>query len=574
METIRRITERKIPGIVSIGLCYGDLKGTMSRDLLIMSENLIQYYGTSSMEIQRVTSSTRYALPNYDYQFTYNGKTCVAILHFVNLGRTSHFIPYVKIGNDWYNGDNEKGFLRKRLDPPSVTTSYYSNREYTSSFIEGLCFYIDPTEITDIQYNEKSLTGVPTPGQTGVSCGEDSIQVIFMWANGYREQFRKKFNDISMLPEVIKGGELLNTNISDTAILSYLDELIKHDWAKALLNPVDTYYKDVLKFFMLMMLKFKSFEIQPRERIYAARNNTTTGLSLEERLSDGALAEKNGRVLQARAALEQYPIEKARWEVNLGVKRSTREDQLARNAVIRRLQREELIEATPSILAAIPTYNRNLFKIKEARTELERLYKGPPSDQRKQLEEKEFNIDDLIYEFIDTMPYKNRPWFTELPEIIISLRRRVVLAKEIGILDKSDTSTLGNWDEFVKMPKVGLFVEPNLIKTKPVVISLTQIINDFILRNGITDTPEVREALLEQITVAAKENKIRELPPSNSIGRRIVTSNFATWLDSPGGGLVLPAKEGGKRKFTKHRKTRKSKNTYKFKKTRKHKHLL
>jgi hypothetical protein len=142
----------------------------------------------------------------------------------------------------------------------------------------------------------------------------------------------------------------------------------------------------------------------------------------------------------------------------------------------------------------------------------------------------------------------------------------VAAAKEVGYLDKSDTTTLGNWDEFVKMPKIGLSIPQDLIKKKPVVISLNQIINDFILRNGIADTPEIREALLEQITVATKENKIKELTPSNSIGRRVVTSNFGTWTDSPGGGLVLPAKGGGKSKFMKTRKTRKSK---KHRKTRK-----
>lgn len=572
-----RRSERKIPGIVSIGLCYGSLTGTSVNYLMNMSETLIQYYGTSSMEIYNVKSSIVYALPNYDYQLTRNGKTCVAVLQVIKINdKEVHAIPYVKIGNHWYNGDNDRGFLRKRLHPPSVTTSYSSNPEDKTHFLEGMCFYIDPAEITDVQYNGISLTGVPTPGQTGSSCGPDSIQVILMWANGYREQFRKKFNHISMLPEVIKGGDLFNRNISEKAILSYLNELIELDWAKALLNPVDTYYKDTLKFFMLMMLKFKSFELQPRQRIYGAKNNTTKGLSLEEKLSDGALAETNGRVAAARKALEYEPFQKAIRQENLVGKRAIREIYAIRDVEIERLQKEELVALTPSIIAAIPTYNRNLHKIKAARSELERLYKEPPSDERKQLEEEQFNIDDLIYEFIDTMPYKTRPWFIELPETIMSLRRKVLHAKEQGILDNSDTSTLGKWDEF----KVGLFVEQDLIKPKPVVISLSQIINDFILRNGIADTPEVREALLEQITVAAKENKIKELSPSNSIGRRIVTSNFATWLDSPGGGLVLPAKEGGKRKvtkhrkFTKHSKTRKFTKHRKFKKTRKHKHLL
>jgi hypothetical protein len=31
-----------------------------------------------------------------------------------------HFIPYIKIGNTWYNGDNEIGFLRKRKGPPTA----------------------------------------------------------------------------------------------------------------------------------------------------------------------------------------------------------------------------------------------------------------------------------------------------------------------------------------------------------------------------------------------------------------------------------------------------------------------
>jgi hypothetical protein len=565
MYGIRRNTERKIAGKVSVELCYGDSSGTMVYDLYTMSESLIQYYGTSSMKIQYVSSSIVYALPNYDYQFTVNGKTCVGILHFFKLNTSNHFIPYVKIGNDWYNGDNETGFLRKRLHPPSVTTSYSSKPEYKSSFIGGICFYIDPAEITDIQYNGKSLTGVPTPGQTGVSCGGDSIQVIFMWANGYREQFRKKFNDISMLPEVIRGGELLNRkNISDKAILSYLAELIELDWAKALLNPSDTYHKDPLKFFMLMMLKFKSFELQPRDHIYAAGNNTTTGLSLEEKMSNGALAEWNGRAERAREALKEEALEIARWRDNVvGAKRATRNIEAIRNAEIARAEKEKLEATTSSIIAAIPTYNRNLIKIKEARSELKRLYEMPPSDQRKQLEEEQFNIDDLIYEFIDTMPYHIRPWFADLPEIIISLRRKVTAAKDTGFLNNSDTTTLDDWDSFVKRPKIGLSIDPDLIKPKLAVTQVNQIINDFILRNGIADTPEVREDLLEQITVAAKAKKIMELPPTNS-GRRVVTRYFGIWTDSPDGGLVLPAKEGGKRKMRKTRKTRKYKKTRKI----------
>jgi hypothetical protein len=535
-----------------------------------MSESLIAYYGTSSMKIQYVSSSIVYALPNYDYQFTVNGKTCVGILHFFKLNTSNHFIPYVKIGNDWYNGDNETGFLRKRLHPPSVTTSYSLNPEVKTRLLEGLCFYIDPAEITDVQYNGISLTGIPTPGQSGSSCGEDSIQVIFMWANGYREQFRKKFNHISMLPEVIKGGELFNTNTTEKVILSYLNQLIELDWAKALLNPSDTYYKDTLKFFMLMMLKFKSFELQPRQRMYGAKNNTTKGLSLEEILSDGAFAETDGRAAAARKVLEHEPLERARREVTVAGKRAMREIDAIRDAEIERLQKEELVALTPSIIAAIPTYNRNLHKIKAARSELERLYKEPPSDERKHLEEEQYNIDDLIYELIDTMPYKTRPWFADLPEIIMSLRRKILLAKEKGFLDKSDTSTLGNWDEFVKMPKfdLSLSVEPELIKPKFVVILVNQIINDFILRNGIADSPEVREDLLGQITVAAKAKKITELEPSN-LGRRVVTSTFGTWTDSPGGGLVLPAKEGGKPKMCKTRKYKKHRKTRKFTKHRK-----
>jgi hypothetical protein len=256
-----RETKRKIPGSMLVPLCKGDDSGILTTELYNMSSEIIKHYGTPSMKVIHLDELRIGHLPLI---LNNTQEECVAIIFTFELGTYSHFVPYVKIGNDWYNGDDQLGYLRRKVYEPSIDTPYFSSSEGGYSKIkEALVFSIESKDIRDNQYSSgRSLTGIPTPGQTGVSCGSDSLQVVFMWANGYRNNFVDIFKRISDYPEVIKGGELLNLETTTTKdIITYVEEEKDKILTRASLSIPNT---EVDRFFIILLLKYKSFELEPR----------------------------------------------------------------------------------------------------------------------------------------------------------------------------------------------------------------------------------------------------------------------------------------------------------------------
>jgi hypothetical protein len=83
-----------------------------------------------------------------------------------------------------------------------------------------------------------------------------------MWANGYRNHFVDIFKRISDYPEVIKGGELLNLETTTTQdIITYVEEEKDKILTRASLSIPNT---EVDRFFIILLLKYKSFELEPR----------------------------------------------------------------------------------------------------------------------------------------------------------------------------------------------------------------------------------------------------------------------------------------------------------------------
>ena len=101
-----------------------------------------------------------------------------------------HFIPYIKIGNTWYNGDNEIGFLRKREGPPTAQSKLINDQgiEDSASYLKSaILLYCDPQIITNPRTNDWS--GRLIFGQLGLSCGPDALQTVLMFADGFYERF-------------------------------------------------------------------------------------------------------------------------------------------------------------------------------------------------------------------------------------------------------------------------------------------------------------------------------------------------------------------------------------------------
>lgn len=118
-------------------------------------------------------------------------KICTGI---VGLFQTSnpevrHFIPYIKIGNTWYNGDNEIGFLRKREGPPTAQTKIINDQgiEDSASYLKSaILLYCDPQSINP---RTDDWSGRLVFGQIGLSCGPDALQTVLMFADGFYERF-------------------------------------------------------------------------------------------------------------------------------------------------------------------------------------------------------------------------------------------------------------------------------------------------------------------------------------------------------------------------------------------------
>jgi hypothetical protein len=117
----------------------------------------------------------------------------VSIEYLKNTGISGrHAKPYIKIGTDWFDGDNELGYLRKRRSPPSIhmPLKILNTPVPEGSIVKASLFYKERRFLTE-QRTGANWVGKPTFGQIGSSCGPDAVLSVLMYADGFHEIFNK-----------------------------------------------------------------------------------------------------------------------------------------------------------------------------------------------------------------------------------------------------------------------------------------------------------------------------------------------------------------------------------------------
>ena len=101
-----------------------DSDGTSIKENVKNIYNIITQFG-EKMEVARFTQEDKL---NWRMETGYNTCTGIICLFQTADPNVRHFIPYIKIGNTWYNGDNEIGFLRKREGPPTAQSKIINDQ--------------------------------------------------------------------------------------------------------------------------------------------------------------------------------------------------------------------------------------------------------------------------------------------------------------------------------------------------------------------------------------------------------------------------------------------------------------
>ena len=143
-----------------------------------------------------VSNRDMYAIIDRDlsgpFQMKVDDFECVGIiaLFVFDKSKKGHFVPYVRVGDTWYNGDSEVGFLRRRSEPPSIFMEW-SNPDIepgTTIITDAVLFYVKSSLIHGGRGDQN---GTLVFGQTDYTCGPDSLQTVLMFADGFYEYFNE-----------------------------------------------------------------------------------------------------------------------------------------------------------------------------------------------------------------------------------------------------------------------------------------------------------------------------------------------------------------------------------------------
>ena len=239
---------------------------TMDSDGATIQENVKNIYNiiTQFGENMLVTRSTQEDKLNWGMKI--GDKTCTGI---VCLFQTSdpevrHFIPYIKIGNTWYNGDNEVGFLRKREGPPTKQSKIINDRgiENPDTYVvSAILLYCDLRSIEQLRPDDWS--GRLVFGQLGLSCGPDALQTVLMFADGFYERFNLQlYNEIkhNIDPRFSYDGVIANPYSLDDMVVQQIKlskELEQRRTNTSYIN------KDSLEFVAYMFIRYNAIETSP-----------------------------------------------------------------------------------------------------------------------------------------------------------------------------------------------------------------------------------------------------------------------------------------------------------------------
>jgi len=259
----------KLPAGKQIQCLYGPFnEGTSVRDNIDMAQRIIYFYGNRPhMRVGFFDGDGDIQMKDSD------NRECTGMICLFNKGVSNHFIPYVKIGDIWYNGDDEIGYLRKRDGPPTKDSKFVDDRgtQVSSSFIKSaLVFYYDTTAIQHPRTNE-DWSGRLVFGQLGTSCGPDAIQTVLMFADGYYERFNLEiYNNIKLDPRFSFEGVTENPYVKgelqeQKTIL--LDQIVNYSIRKDTVEPVST------NFLLYMFIRYYAIDTSPALE-FTPENNT------------------------------------------------------------------------------------------------------------------------------------------------------------------------------------------------------------------------------------------------------------------------------------------------------------
>jgi hypothetical protein len=197
-----------------------------------------------------------------------------------------HFIPYIKIGNTWYNGDNEIGFLRKREGPPTAQSKLINDQgiEDSVSYLKSaILLYCDPQIITNPRTNDWS--GRLIFGQLGLSCGPDALQTVLMFADGFYERFNLQlYNEMKQYIDPIFSYDGLIANPYSEGDLKNQKIRLSEILVKRRTNNSRSSINTVaLEFLAYMFIRYYGIETSPPLEYTPDENSIRTIVSNNDR---------------------------------------------------------------------------------------------------------------------------------------------------------------------------------------------------------------------------------------------------------------------------------------------------
>jgi hypothetical protein len=209
-----------------------------------------------SEEISEQTAVTHQRDKKDEIEMMMGELECVGVIFLFSFGSIiGHFVPYVRIGDAWYNGDNEVGFLRKRAGPPSVFMQY-SNPSKTRPphgiIADCMCFYVHPSLIRAARGDQN---GTPIFGQTDRTCGPDSLQTTLMFADGFYDYYNQGlYSQLKRLLPARRPSTLaeLKGNIQAFDTKKYLARLTSHEVTPESRGPI--------VFLLVMFSRYRQIE--------------------------------------------------------------------------------------------------------------------------------------------------------------------------------------------------------------------------------------------------------------------------------------------------------------------------
>jgi hypothetical protein len=236
-----------------------DSDGTTRQENVKHIYNIITQFG-EKMVVARFTQEDKLNWP-----MKIENKTCTGIVCLFQTAdpKVRHFIPYIKIDNSWYNGDNEIGFLRKREGPPTAQSKLINDQgieDPDTYVVSAILLYCD---LRSIELRTKDWSGRLVFGQLGLSCGPDALQTVLMFADGFYERFNLQlYNEMRQYinPRFSYDGVIANPYSVDDMVVQQIklsEELVPHRTNTSYVN------KDSLKFVAYMFIRYYAIETSP-----------------------------------------------------------------------------------------------------------------------------------------------------------------------------------------------------------------------------------------------------------------------------------------------------------------------